>query len=66
MTPLFEILDLTGSLFYDLIDALFLQKKISLSLSHLVLEILGLKIGLIFHQNVLFNSFLSILYKFSP
>ncbi len=37
------------------IDIFFLQKKISLSLSHLVPEILGLKFGLIFHQNVLFN-----------
>ncbi len=38
------------------IDPLFLQ-KISLSLSHLLPEILGPKIGLIFHQNVLFNRF---------
>ncbi len=34
-----------------------LQKKIGLSLSHLVLEILGPKFVLIFHQNVLFNRF---------
>ncbi len=39
------------------IDPLFLQKKIRLSISHLVPEILGPKVGLIFHQNVLFNRF---------
>ncbi len=39
------------------IDPLFLQKKICLSLSHLVPEILGPKVGLFFHQNVLFNLF---------
>ncbi len=33
------------------------EKKIGLSLSHLVPEILGPKFGLIFHQNVLFNRF---------
>ncbi len=32
-------------------------EKISLSLSHLVPEILGPKVGLIFDQNVLFNRF---------
>ncbi len=32
-------------------------EKIGLSLSHLVPEILGPKVGLIFHQNVLFNRF---------
>ncbi len=31
--------------------------RISLSLSHFVREIFGTKIGLIYHQNVLFNSF---------
>ncbi len=40
---------------HDLIDPLFLKKKISLSLSHLVPEILGAKVGIMFHQNVLFN-----------
>ncbi len=40
-----------------LIDTLFLQKKIGLSLSHLVPEILGPKVGLVFHKNVLFNRF---------
>ncbi len=42
---------------HDSIDPLFCRKKISLSLSHLVTETLGPKIGLIFHLNVLFNSF---------
>ncbi len=40
-------------------------EKISLSLSHLAPEILGPTIGLMFHQNVLFN-ILGILYQFSP
>ncbi len=35
----------------------FSRKTIGLSLSHLVPEILGPKVGLIFHQNVLFNRF---------
>ncbi len=48
----------------NLIDTLFLQKKIGLSLSHLVPEILGPKIGQFFHQNV-FLKILSILYQFS-
>ncbi len=42
---------------HDFIGPLFLQKKISLSLSHLVPEILGPKVDLFFHENVLFNSF---------
>ncbi len=42
---------------HNLIDPLILQKKIGLSLSLLVPEILGLKDGLFFHQNVLFNRF---------
>ncbi len=42
---------------HDPIDLLFLQKGISVSLSHLVPEILGRKFGLLFHQNVLFNQF---------
>ncbi len=41
----------------DSIDSLFMQKIIGLSLSHLVPEILGPKVGLSFHQNVLFNCF---------
>ncbi len=32
-------------------------RKIGLSLSHSVPEILGPKVGLMFHQNVVFNSF---------
>ncbi len=32
-------------------------QKIGLSLSHWVPEILGPKVGLLFHRNVLFNSF---------
>ncbi len=39
------------------INPLFLQKRIGLSLSHLVWEILWPKVGLICHQNVLFNIF---------
>ncbi len=35
----------------------FSAEKIGLSLSHLVPEILGPKVGVIFHQNVLFNRF---------
>ncbi len=46
MTPVFEIFDPIGSI-----------EKIGLSLSHLVAEILGPKVGVIFHQNVLFNRF---------
>ncbi len=38
-------------------DPFFLQEKIDLSLSHLVTKILGPKVCLIFHQNVLFNRF---------
>ncbi len=42
---------------HNLIEPLPLSaEKIGLSLSHLVPEILGPKVGLIFHQNVLFNS----------
>ncbi len=58
-TPIFEIFDQIGSIFlhhHDLIDSLFLLKKISLSLSHLLPEILGSKFGLFVHQHV-FNSF---------
>ncbi len=35
----------------------FSSEKNGLSLSHLVPEILGPKVGIIFHQNVLFNRF---------
>ncbi len=42
---------------YNPIDPFCLQKKIGLSLSHLVLEILGPKLGKFFQQNVLFNRF---------
>ncbi len=41
----------------DLIDPLFLQKKISLSLSHLVPEKRRSKIGQMFYQIVLFDCF---------
>ncbi len=47
---------------HDLADPLFLKKKIGLSLSHLVPEILGPEVDLTFHVNVLFNS----LYQFFP
>ncbi len=60
MTPVLGIFSPIGSLFipqHNPIDPLFLQKKIGLSLSHLVPEILGPKVGLFFHQIVLFNRF---------
>ncbi len=60
MTPTFEIFNQTGLLFipqHDLIELLVLQKRIGLSLSHLVPEIHGPKVGLCFYQNVLCNSF---------
>ncbi len=62
LTPFFNPI---GSFFmyhHDLIDILFLQNTNGLSLSHLVPEILGPKVGLIFHQNVLkvFKYFVSI------
>ncbi len=40
-----------------LTPGLLSAEKISLSLSHLVPEILELKVGLIFQQKILFNSF---------
>ncbi len=60
MTPVFEIVKLIGSLFYTTTPSNWpplSAEKISLSLSHLVPEILGPKVGLIVHQNVLFNGF---------
>ncbi len=57
MTPISEIFE---SLFYasSRFDCPPLYaEKIGLSLSHLVPEILGPKVGLSFHQNVLFNCF---------
>ncbi len=50
MTQMFEIFHLTPLFMHhhDLSDPLFLQKKISLSLSHLVSDILGPKVGLMF------------------
>ncbi len=48
----------------DLIDPPLSAEKISLSLSYLVPEILGPKVGLIFHQNVLFNSFWAVCMNF--
>ncbi len=43
----------------DLIDPVFVQKKMVLSRSHLVPKILGPEVCQIFHQNVLSNSFLN-------
>ncbi len=60
MTQVFGISIRLGPYFipqHTPIDPLFLQKKIGLSLSHLIPWILGPKCGLIFHQNVLFNRF---------
>ncbi len=60
MTYVLGIFNPIGFLFYahhNLIEPLLLQKKIGLSLSHLVSEILGPTVALIGHQNVLFNSF---------
>ncbi len=63
MTPVFEIFALIGSLVYASSRSdsppLSAEKKSVLSISHLVLEIpvLGSKVGLHFHQNVLFNNF---------
>ncbi len=61
MTPVLRIFNPTVFLFYipqhNPIDHLVLQKKICLPPSHLVPEILGPKVGLIFHHNVLFNRF---------
>ncbi len=51
----FTFLDLYGSLFYAQVT-LFHPKKIRLSLSHLVLEKIGLIAGM-FHQNLSFDSF---------
>ncbi len=65
----FENFDPIGFLFYasSRSDVPPLSVEIiGLSLLHLVPEILGPKVGLIFHQNVLLKQFLSILYKFSP
>ncbi len=42
---------------HDLIDLPLSVEKIGLSPSYLVPEILGPKVGLIYHQNVLFNIF---------
>ncbi len=58
--PVFEIFYPIGSLFYASSRSDWpplSAEKVSLSLSHLVSEILGPKVGLMFHQNVLFNSF---------
>ncbi len=61
MTPVFEdFFYLTASLFYasSQSDSPTLSaERIGLSLSHLVPKILGHKVGLIFQQNLLFNSF---------
>ncbi len=60
MTPIWGIFNMIGSLCYTLTQSNwspFSAEKISLSLSHLVPEILWPKVGLIFHQNVLVNRF---------
>ncbi len=60
MTPVFEISNPIGFLFYDTPRSdwhSLSAEKIGSSLSHLLSEILGPKGDLIFHQNVLFNSF---------
>ncbi len=57
------ILEGGRELFYahlDLIDPLFLQKKIGLSLSHLVPKKMCPKVGVMFHQNLLFDHFVPI------
>ncbi len=60
MPPVLGIVNLIGSLFYTSTQSdrppLSVEKS-PLSLSHLVPEILGSKVSLIFHQNVLFNRF---------
>ncbi len=61
MTPILATFDLMGAYFmphHDLIDPLFLQRKVRLSLSHLFPEVLGTKAGMIYYQLVLFNCFL--------
>ncbi len=60
MTTVFDIFDPTGSIFYTSTQSYWPSvsaEKNSLSLSHLVPEILGPKFGVIFHRIVLFNSF---------
>ncbi len=60
MTPVLEIFYPIGSIFYISTQSDFptlSAEKISLSRSHLLPEILGPNVGLIFHQNVLFNRF---------
>ncbi len=59
MTLIFEIFDLIGSIFYASSRAdrppLLAEKNQFVSITFRYL--LGPKVGLIFHQNVLFNSF---------
>ncbi len=58
--PVFGIINPIGSIFYTSTQSdwpPFSAEKIGLSLSHLVPEILGAKVGVIFHPNVLFNRF---------
>ncbi len=61
-TPVFGIFNpILYIIMISFIDTLFLHKKIGLSLSHLVPEILGPKVGQLFHQNVTdFKHFVSI------
>ncbi len=47
-----------------LLNPLFCRKKLGLSLSHLVPDILGRKVSLIVHHLVLFNRFLAFCIKF--
>ncbi len=63
MNPIFEIFDLNEFLCYTLSwpnwRPLSAERNwvVSITFSHLVPEIVGPKVGLIFHQNLLFNSF---------
>ncbi len=60
MTPILGIFNPIGSLFYmsTQFESLSLSAEtIRLSLSHIVLKILGPKVGLGFCQNVLFDRF---------
>ncbi len=60
MTPILGVFNLIGSLYYTLTHSdgpVLYADKIGVSLSHLVPEILGPKVGLIFQQNSDFKHF---------
>ncbi len=59
MIPICGILNRIGSLIYiaNTIQLTSFCRKNRLSLLHLVPEILGPKVGLMFHKNVLFKRF---------